>query len=716
VVRERTRISPGSSGDLLRVLEVLAEQVGTEFDPERGWSALDEAAGGMERGAAWVEVLARAASAIGVRALSGRHGLDEVAARVGPHMPALTLLGPTPRGGRWLVVTAVARGRFVGLLIEDGDERPVRLDRRGLLRLLELREAGALATWVFALPALPLDALHEHRVGRQDDPPKQALGRLRSLMRLERDDLWVVVVYAIAIGALTLVSPIAVQALVNTVAFGALLQPLFVLTLLLLIGLSFAAALKVLATHVVEVLQQRLFVRAVADIARRLPRADVPQHDGAHGPELVNRFFDVVTVQKAGAALLLDGVSVALQAGVGMVLLAFYHPMLLAFDLVLLACLAAVVLLPMRAAIKTSLAESSRKYDTVAWLEEIARNPTLFKSEAAMQYAVARAEVLSRSYLVARRAHFGRLIIQITGGHGLQVIASAALLGVGGLLVLERQLTLGQLVAAELVVTAVSASFAKLGKHLETLYDLLAALQKLGHLVDLPLETSGAIREFAAGPARLRLRGVSLTIDDGPAVLDDLNADIAAGDRVLLEGGSGAGKSVLLDLCFGLRTADRGQIDIDGVDLRRADLPALRSQLGLVRLGDLFSASIQDNLRLGAPTASLASLRVALSLVDLDEAIAALPAGLDTELTPSGAPLSGTQARRLVVARALAAQPRLWLIDGALDHLGLPPAKREALLEHLFAPDAPWTLLVVSDDPEVQARCNRTLTITGPQA
>ncbi len=703
-------VPAGSSGDLLRVLEVLAEKAGTEFDPRRGWSALDEAAREMDRGAGWAQVLARASAAVGVRALVGRYPLHEVEARVGPQTPALALLGPTPRGGRWLIVMEARRGRFNGLMVEAGEERPVRLGRRALLRALEQPDEAAPSTWVFVAPALPLDALHARRIGANDDPTKQALRRLRALLRLERDDLWVVIVYAIGIGALTLASPIAVQALVNTVAFGALLQPLFVLTLLLVAGLSFAAVLKGLAAHVVEVLQQRLFVRAVADIARRLPRVDIGRHGG---PELVNRFFDVVMVQKAGAALLLDGVSIALQAAVGMILLAFYHPTLLAFDLVLLTCLAAVVLLPMRAAIRTSLGESSLKYETVAWLEEIAKNPTLFKSEAGMHHAVARAEVLARSYLVARRAHFSRLIVQLIGGLGLQVLASAALLGVGGLLVLERQLTLGQLVAAELVVTAVAASFAKLGKHLETFYDLLSSLQKLGKLVDLPLESAGAIRAFAAGPARLRLRGVSHAIDPRRPALADFSAEIAAGDRVLLIGESGSGKSDLLDLCFGLRLPDRGQIDVDGVDLRRADLTALRGQVALVRGGDLFAATILDNLRLNAPTASPAALRVALSLVDLDDAVATLPAGLDTPLGSGGAPLSGTQARRLVLARALAAQPRLMLIDGALDRLKLPTAKREALFEHLFAPDAPWTLIVVSDDPEVQARCTRTLTIAG---
>jgi ABC-type bacteriocin/lantibiotic exporter with double-glycine peptidase domain len=599
-------------------------------------------------------------------------------------------------------------------VIDRGDERLVRLRERPLLRALGVPDRDTPALWLLVEPELPFDGLHARRIA-DERPDRQALARLRALMRLDRGELWVVVIYAVAIGALTLASPIAVQALVNTVAFGALTQPLFVLTVLLMAGLSFAGALRALSAFVVEALQQRLFVRAVADIARRLPRVDVGGVPAESGPELVNRFFDVVMIQKAAAALLLDGVSVALQAGVGMVLLAFYHPLLLAFDIVLLIALTALIMVPLRGAIRSSLKESSCKYETVAWLEEVARSPALFKSESAMRHAVARAEVLSRSYLVARRAHWSRLLTQLVGGLGMQVVAAGALLGVGGLLVLERQLTLGQLVAAELVVTAVSTSFAKLGKHLEVFYDLTAGVQKLGKLVDLPLEVSGGVREFGTGAARVRLRGVELALGPRQA-LSDLNFSIAAGEHVLLDGVSGAGKSVLLDLCFGLRCPDRGQIEVDGVDLRTADLPALREQVALVRPGDLFRGSIRENLQVSAPDASLAALRVALSLVDLDDPVAALPQGLDTEVSPSGAPLSESQARRLVLARALVVQPRLLLIDGTLDRLKLPGPKLEALLGHLFAPDAPWTLLVASEDPAVRARCARTIDLDSRHA
>lgn len=556
-------------------------------------------------------------------------------------------------------------------------------------------------------PVLPLDGLWLAEPGA--DPSRVALARLRALLRLERGDVGVILVYAIATGGLTLATPIAVQALVNTVALGALVQPLVVLSLLLLAGLAAAAALEALAANVAELQQQRLFSRAVADLSRRLPRVDLAAYDRAYGPELVNRFFGVITAQKAGAALLTDGVATALQAAVGMVLLAFYHPALLALDLVLVAALAAVILVPLREAVRTSLHESHAKYATAAWLEELARAPAVFKSRSGAILAAERAEDLSRHYLEARRGHWRRVLGQLAGGLGLQVLAGVTLLGVGGLLVIERQLTLGQLVAAELVVAAVSKSFAKLGKHLESYYDLVASLEKLGTLVDLPLEPAGEATPAAEGPARVRLRGVRYDGSEARPGLAELDTTIAAGERVLIDARGGADPSAFLELCAGLRRPHRGAVEIDGVDLRLCDLPALREEVTIVRSGAIVHGTMLDNLALGSCEAPLDAMLAALEIVGLADVVAGLPDGLRTQLLPGGAPLTRAQARRLALARALVAQPRLLLLDGALDGLDLDPPGRARLLDHLFGAGTPWTLLVISEDPVVRARCDRAL-------
>ena len=318
--------------------------------------------------------------------------------------------------------------------------------------------------------------------------PLGPLARLRRLAALEREDLRVVVIYAAAAGLVSLAVPIAAQSLVNMVAFTALLQPLIVLTLFVLVGLLFWGFTSTLQQSVIERLNQRFFVRTAHDVAGRLLDADVAALRGRLAPDLTNRFFDVVVVQKAASTLLVEGLSAVLQAVLSLLLLAFYHPALLAFDLVLLGCIAFVLFVLGRGGVDTAIKVSKVKHQTGAWLEQLASSLVAFKGPRATEFAFQRTDALARSYVGARAKHFRVLLRQIIASHVLQALATAALLGLGGALVIRGQLTLGQLVAAELAVTGVLASVAKSSKSLANYYDLNAALDKVGSLVDLPSE------------------------------------------------------------------------------------------------------------------------------------------------------------------------------------------------------------------------------------
>lgn len=542
--------------------------------------------------------------------------------------------------------------------------------------------------------------------------------RLVALLRPESKDLWAIVAFAFVVGALSLAAPIAVQQLVNTVAFGGLLQPLVVLSVLLLAVLTFAAVLNMVEAYVVEVLQRRMFVRVVADLAYRLPRVAVSAFDRIHGPEAVNRFFDVMTLQKAGATLLLDGVGTALQAHIGMFVLAFYHPMLLGFDLILLVAIVTIVFGFGRGAVRTAVAESKAKYAVASWMEELARHPIAFKVGGGPDHALERADELTRVYVDARRDHYRIVFRQLAGAYGLQVLASSGLLVIGGALVIGGQLTLGQLVAAELIVTLVVSAFAKLGKHLETFYDLLAAVDKVGHLLDLPLERRGGDvhREPSASPdagmgAAVRLVDVGFSYLEGRTVFEGVNATIAPGERLAVTGASGAGKSTLLDLLFGLRAPTAGYVELDGTDLRELRLESVREHVVAVKGFELIEGTILENVRMGRSNVDLADVQKALAAVALLDVVRALPDGMDTYLVTGGAPLSLGQARRVMLARAIAGRPRLLLIDESL--AGLDEDSRDVVLDFLFDPARSWTLIVASHEKEILDRCRRTLHLRG---
>ncbi len=570
---------------------------------------------------------------------------------------------------------------------------------------LQASALGGELEWLVPESSSPLAAMRSPN----EKEPLSPWARLRALLASERSTLWVAVIYSIVIGLLSLVVPVTVQSLVNTVAFGSVLQPLVVLTMFVFVALGFSALINSLRAWVVEILQRSIFARVGTDTTWRLLRVKPEAFDKYHGPELVNRFFDVITVQKAAATLLIDGLGILMQTVIGLMLVALYHPLLLAFDIFLVASMLFIIIVLGRGAVKTSIKESKSKYAFQAWLEQIATHIVTFKSAGGMEFAAAKAEGMLEDYLHAREKHFKILIRQIAGSFVLQAVASAVLLGIGGWLVISRQLTLGQLVASELIVTLMVSGFTKFGKQLEVFYDLQAAIDKLGALVDLPLERAGG--EAVAledGPAEIRMSDVELSYYPGSKVLSIEKCELRRGDRVALSGKHGCGKSTLAAMLFGLRQPQSGSLLLDGIDYRSLPLMTIREQVVLIRGIELFPGTILENVRLGRNHISIAEVTEAMRKCGILEEIQHMPDGLDSILQPGGRPLSASQACRLMLARAIAGKPRLIILDDALDSVDRE-REREPICDMLFDPKAPWTILSISERPDLMARCNRLL-------
>lgn len=709
-------------------LEELAAAAGVPFDHSsavRAWErATAQHAGELHK--AWARRLADAGEDIGLRIDVAERTSADVLGLVRTGAPVVTILMSDGGPPRSVVVLDCQHGKV--RLREIGAEGDVRrVDAPDNAAVVSACGAASLMTWILASPALPL-AEAEARVSDRAEHSRAPAGgathghagghghglspwrRLRAILRPDRADVWSVFWFAVVTGLLSLAVPVAVQQLVTTIAFGALLQPVVVLAALLGGVLVFGAVLRALQTYVVEIIQRRLFVRVVADLATRLPRVRSDAFDRQPGPELVNRFFDVMTLQKASAGLLLDGLALALQTAIGLLILAFYHPMLLGFDVVLLGCIALIVFSPMRRAIHSAIAESRAKYDVAGWMEELARHPIAFKLTGGPAFARARADTLTRQYLAHRHDHFRVLFRQIIASLGLQVVANVGLLVLGGALVIAGELSLGQLIAAELIVTLVVASFTKFGKHLESFYDLLAATDKIGHLLDLPLErTSGEGHRETASGATLGVRGLSFAYEGGATVLAGLNFDVPSGARCAITGPSGSGKSTLMELLYGLRTPSAGHIELDGTDLRNLRLESLREHVAVVKGFEIMEGTLLDNIRMGRSSVSIADVSDALRSVGLLDDVQDMPEGLQTHLSTDGLPLSVGQARRVMLARAIVGRPRLLLLDEALE--GLDEEVRARVLDTLFDRSAPWTLVAVTHHQELVARCGQVVAL-----
>jgi len=585
-----------------------------------------------------------------------------------------------------------------------------------LVETLAKNQRGLLLDWI----ALGKNSLRDdnlvasasqptQRHNQREHASRQApLARFWQMLRPEFSDIGVLLILGLVIALLATAVPIAGQQLVRTVTFGTLYQPVIILSLMLLLFLGFMGALQALSVFVVELIQQRLFARMVAELSVRLPRADVSALRGANGPELVNRFLDIATVQKVVAGLLVDGLALIMTTVIGMALLAFYHPFLLGYDLLLLALLLFVVLVLGRGGTATAIRESIEKYRIAAWLEEMARCPIAFRLAGGSDFAMARADRLTAGYLTARRGHFRVLIRQILCLFAIQALASTTLLGLGGYLVMHEQLTLGQLVAAELIVAIIVGSFAKVAKHIEGFFDLMAAMDKLGHVMDLPLERGGnSLRVLPEAPLAeihsTRFRR-SFTESSGlSSHADEVQSlCVESGKHVAVLGASGSGKSHLANMLFGLNASTGGQVLLGGCDARELTPEVLRRHVALCRSVEVIAGTLEENVHFGRPDVDAAQIREALRVALLLDDVASLPGGMQSGLTNDGTPLTDSQQTRLMIARAVAGQPKLLVIDGLLD--SLPDNLVEPILANLQQDQASSTLLIFTGRADVARR------------
>ncbi|MEY4768347.1 MAG: hypothetical protein RL637_986 [Pseudomonadota bacterium] len=530
---------------------------------------------------------------------------------------------------------------------------------------------------------------------------------IKQLIILEREDIITLIVYGLGMGLMSLAMPVAVQTLVNTVAFGALFQPLIVLSLIILVLVGFSNTLSGLQFYVMDRLQRRLFVRIFEQTATKLQKSHIENSDRYDLAELVNRFLEIVNLNKSATTILLETLGYILQTVIGMILLAFYHPLLLAFDLFLLISVSIILFGLGKNGIKTAIAQSKAKYEVLAWLENIADNQIISKSTSTQTFLNQKTEQIAQHYLNACAKHFSILARQNTSGLVLHTVANTLLLGMGGWMVIERQLSLGQLIAAELVVSNMMYGLTRLGKTLSSIYALIVSGDKLEHLLEIPLETEQEHWvKMIDQPYQVEINQVVLPKSSQVDELNGLNLRLAAGEKRVLSGEIDKGS--LLDILYGLRLPISGYIRFNDHDLRDLNLRLLRDTICLVRDAEIFEGSILENMRLHREI-ELSSIWNSLEKVGLRETVAGLTQGLHHQLSANGKPLTTEQCLRLSLARAIATEPRLLLLDATLDKID--PRVLPSLLDFLFSAQTPWTLLITSHHPEVIARCQSQSTV-----
>ncbi len=302
---------------------------------------------------------------------------------------------------------------------------------------------------------------------------------------------------------------------------------------------------------------------------------------------------------------------------------------------------------------------------------------------------------------------FRVVIRQVAFAIMLQVIASSAVLGLGGWLVIDGQLTLGQLVASELVVTVVVGAFAKAGKSLEKFYDLMAGIDKVGHLIDIPVDSWQELGDLPPGPAEVRWGDLEFI---GPASKSKISAaTVEAGSRIAIVGDDVNGRTLLARTLAGLSQPSSGLAEIAGFDSDNASANGAGRLVAYAGQNDLFHGTLRENLDLGRSGSGQNRVREVVQQVGLSEAVLRLPDGLQSRLQTAGYPLTDIQTKKLVLARAILATPKLLIVDGLLDDLS--SEDRQSVWKALTAPEATWTLLVNTNRDDVAELCDGQIAV-----
>ena len=533
--------------------------------------------------------------------------------------------------------------------------------------------------------------------------------------------------YAILAGVLGLSLPLGVQAIIGLVSGGMLLQPVIILMGLVVVGTFAAGSVQVLQLAVVERMQERIFARHALELARDLPRVDLEALGGTDLPELTNRFFEIVTIQKSLAKLLTESVAALLSILTGLVLLTFYHPYLSLFGGGLLVALAFTLWVTGRRGLRTSLAESAAKYRIAHWLQELARHRSSFHLAGDSALPVARMDREVDSYLGHRQDHFRVLARQSMAVVIMKTLVTGGLLIIGAALVLERRISLGQFVASELVIVSVLVAVEKLIFSLSTVYDALTSAEKSGNLRDLPIIAGSDVPQIGEDrhahiSRSADARGVAVTTNDlsyrygpgGDAVLRAVSLHVQPGERVALVGSEGAGASTLLRVLAGVQAAYEGSVAFDDWSLRDLPQATVRGTVSLVEpIITLVDGTLDENVSMGRDGVGPRDVAEALDLVGLREYVHALPAGMQTTVGPGGETLPSHVVRKVLLARAVVARPRLLLFDEFFHHL--EPAAKGPLLTRLCDARRGWTIIAASHDPAFLTACDRVLLLENGQ-
>jgi ABC-type bacteriocin/lantibiotic exporter with double-glycine peptidase domain len=536
--------------------------------------------------------------------------------------------------------------------------------------------------------------------------------RFWRLLKPDKQEIKNIYIYSIFYGLVNLSLPLGIQAIVNLIQAGQISTSWVVLIVFVVLGVGIIGLLQIYQLRITENLQQRIFTRAAFEFSYRIPRTKMSELVKHYFPELANRFFDTLTLQKGVSKVLIDFSAASIQIIFGLILLSLYHPFFIVFSFILIALLITIFKATGKRGLTTSLEESKYKYKVAHWLQEVARTSITFKLAGNTNLHFDKTDKNVEGYLNAREQHFKILIQQYSMLVLFKVVITAALLIVGGMLVMDQHMNIGQFVAAEIIILMIMNAVEKLILNLEIIYDVLTSIEKIGQVTDLEMETISGVDMSTLDDEK----GLSISLgrlsyrypDETNDTLQDIDLDIPACQTVLLTGKNGSGKSTLLHIIAALLDTTQGTLTFNNLPVGNIDATSLRTITGNCFTQDqIFEGSIIENISLGREGVTYNDVIWAVQHVNLEDFVKNQPQGYETLLNPLGSKLPSNILYKILIARGIVHRPKLVLIEDVFGKF--TKHDRESILRFLTSKQNGWTLIVASSDNHYEKFFERTI-------
>jgi ABC-type bacteriocin/lantibiotic exporter with double-glycine peptidase domain len=536
--------------------------------------------------------------------------------------------------------------------------------------------------------------------------------RFWNLLSPFKKEVYQIYLYAILNGLVNLSLPLGIQAIVNIIQMGALTTSWAVLVLFVLIGIIFSGVFQLTQLRIVENIQQEIFAKSSFEFAFRFPKIKLSHLQNLHTPELANRFFDTLTIQKNLPKILVDFSLAVFQAFFGLVLLSVYSPYFLILGVFLVTSIWVLFKTTSPKGMSTSILESKFKYIVAHWLEEVARTHKSFKKFSSFALHLKKTDKKTIDYLEAREKHFGVLVTQFKFFILFKVLLAAGLLILGGLLVYNEQMNIGQFVAAEIIILLILTSTEKLINSIDSIYDLLTALDKIGYITDIELDEKRKV------DLKDNTNGISIDVsnltygsnDNSDNYFNNFNTNISSGAKSTIIGDNRISKSMFINIVSGFLEINSGAVKLDGIPIENINKSNLNKQLSIhFSTNELFEASLIDNITVGREI-SEDRLRKIISLMGLDLFVSNLPNGMDSIINPSNYFLSKDITQKVLLARALASRSRLYLFENPF--LYLKQIDKERIIDFIIEDAQGSTFIVITDDEYWISKSDQQVIIT----